>query len=648
MIPRVPSPDYSPLSIGVDFTPLPVYKAASTTSIDFDGLLPAPLQLHEDLKGGCGGQLWPAGMVLSKYMLREHKDDLKDATILELGAGGGLVGLAVALGCNISEPIIITDQINMMPLMEQNIKLNKLESRVTPLVLNWGEPLPDILSSRPATHILAADCVYFEPAFPLLLLTLSELLKACDQAVIYFCFKKRRRADAQFMKAARKLFAIEEIEDQDKAVWSREQLFIDNFTTIDNNFITKKTKMTVTMSDYEDRMLKYAELTATYTQRMAAAAWCSLAVGLAALVATIYFSYREDARKEKNGNQHQHQQHTTPIVSGNMTFSFGPATSERSAQPFQDIGRQPVPPGNAQPPPQVLARGHATISDNMRGGGKGTDNDSSSTSEASPAEDSRPSRLRRRPTRYGSEDVLPSTSSPPPLPDSPMESQLPRGPDAVKRPRSLTDTLHTEGKSGGMEARFAKSKEFMNQYHKKEPANAQYVDDVQSLEGEHSDNESKDSLNGFDARSEPHLKTGVFSRFQKTLKVQQQEEFQDPGLLLDIERIMRRIEGRTPMPLKFKDAVGCKFTFPLDIARTWPAGLPPRRCAWAACSRWTLRFNRPKRRQYSPTGVEICRGAGYGYHYAHVADARAAEASAAEASAAEAAAAAAAAAVEKF
>lgn len=81
MIPRVPSPEFSPLSIGEDLTPLPVYKSAQTTSIDFDGLLTAPLQLHEDLKGGCGGQLWPAGMVLSKYMLREHKTDLKDATM---------------------------------------------------------------------------------------------------------------------------------------------------------------------------------------------------------------------------------------------------------------------------------------------------------------------------------------------------------------------------------------------------------------------------------------------------------------------------------------------------------------------------------------------------------------------------------------
>src|SRR5438045_1159476 len=76
---RSPSPEFSPLSIGEDFTPLPAYKAASTTSVDFSNLLEPPLKLHEDLKSGCGGQLWPAGMVLGQHMLRYHRNSLKDA-----------------------------------------------------------------------------------------------------------------------------------------------------------------------------------------------------------------------------------------------------------------------------------------------------------------------------------------------------------------------------------------------------------------------------------------------------------------------------------------------------------------------------------------------------------------------------------------
>lgn len=86
--------------------------------------------------------------------------------------------------------------------------------------------MPAPLAANPPTHILAADCVYFEPAFPLLIQTLGAILTACPEAVIYFCFKKRRSADKQFMKNAKKLFLIEEIEDLDKPVWTREQLFM--------------------------------------------------------------------------------------------------------------------------------------------------------------------------------------------------------------------------------------------------------------------------------------------------------------------------------------------------------------------------------------------------------------------------------------
>ncbi|PMD44220.1 hypothetical protein L207DRAFT_508973 [Hyaloscypha variabilis F] len=229
MASRSPSPEFSPLSIGEDFTPVPTYKTASTTSIDFSGLLQPPLQLHEDLKTGCGGQLWPAGMVLAQQMLRYHRDALKDARILELGAGGGLVGLAVAMGCRVDHSIYVTDQQNMFELMGKNISLNGLESRVKALVLNWGEALPaEVLKEKPNV-ILAADCVYFEPAFPLLLSTLADLLDLCAEAVIYFCFKKRRRADMQFMKSAKKRFVIGEIKDEDRETFSREGLFLYTF-----------------------------------------------------------------------------------------------------------------------------------------------------------------------------------------------------------------------------------------------------------------------------------------------------------------------------------------------------------------------------------------------------------------------------------
>ncbi|KLU88481.1 hypothetical protein MAPG_07467 [Magnaporthiopsis poae ATCC 64411] len=225
---RPESPEFSPLAIDADLTPLPEYKKAGTTTLDFDGLLSAPLRLREDLSSGCGGQLWPAGMVLATHMLRYHQDKLGDARILELGAGGGLVSLAVARGCqDIKHRILVTDQEEMFSLMEHNVRLNGVEDRAKAMVLNWGDELPqEVVESRPNV-ILAADCVYFEPAFPLLQKTMADLLALCpEDATIYFCFKKRRRADMQFLKKAQKLFSVVEVADQARPVFSREGLFL--------------------------------------------------------------------------------------------------------------------------------------------------------------------------------------------------------------------------------------------------------------------------------------------------------------------------------------------------------------------------------------------------------------------------------------
>lgn len=65
------APDF--LAFGQDLVEPRDNSAPGTSSVDFDGLLSTPLLLHEDLAEGCGGMLWPAGMVLAKYMLR-HAD----------------------------------------------------------------------------------------------------------------------------------------------------------------------------------------------------------------------------------------------------------------------------------------------------------------------------------------------------------------------------------------------------------------------------------------------------------------------------------------------------------------------------------------------------------------------------------------------
>ena len=57
------------LKISEDLLPSRPVKEAGVTDLSFDGLLEPPLKLHEDLKEGCGGQLWPAGVILARYLL---------------------------------------------------------------------------------------------------------------------------------------------------------------------------------------------------------------------------------------------------------------------------------------------------------------------------------------------------------------------------------------------------------------------------------------------------------------------------------------------------------------------------------------------------------------------------------------------------
>ncbi|KAF8474923.1 putative methyltransferase-domain-containing protein [Kalaharituber pfeilii] len=208
-----------------ELIPLAPRLEARITETDFDGLLSPPLRLHEDLTKGCGGQIWPAGNLLAKYVLRNYDiEKLKGKRAVELGAGGGLVGLAMASAFKDSRmELYITDQEPMMDLMRRNAELNNSTVRVE--LLNWGEPLPACVVSSPVDIVLAADCVYFEPAFPLLEQTLIDLVT--EDTLVLFCFKKRRRADLRFMKSINKRLQVTEVTDYPEyEECSRESIFL--------------------------------------------------------------------------------------------------------------------------------------------------------------------------------------------------------------------------------------------------------------------------------------------------------------------------------------------------------------------------------------------------------------------------------------
>ena len=69
------------LTVAEDLVPLRDEEVQSTISMNLDGLLNPPLTLKQDMKEGCGGKTWPAGMVLAEYLLRCRLDSLKARTM---------------------------------------------------------------------------------------------------------------------------------------------------------------------------------------------------------------------------------------------------------------------------------------------------------------------------------------------------------------------------------------------------------------------------------------------------------------------------------------------------------------------------------------------------------------------------------------
>ena len=64
------------LSISEDLVPSRVEVPSQQVTLTFDGLLSPPLVLQTN-ETECGGKLWPAGMVLAEYLLRNKRDEIE-------------------------------------------------------------------------------------------------------------------------------------------------------------------------------------------------------------------------------------------------------------------------------------------------------------------------------------------------------------------------------------------------------------------------------------------------------------------------------------------------------------------------------------------------------------------------------------------
>uniref|UniRef100_W5MZK7 Valosin containing protein lysine (K) methyltransferase n=1 Tax=Lepisosteus oculatus TaxID=7918 RepID=W5MZK7_LEPOC len=148
------------------------------------------LRIKQCSKGDVGCVVWDAAIVLAKYLETEQFyqpsegiNTWANKTVLELGAGTGVVGLmAATLGARVT----VTDLEDLQPLLELNIRDHLPLVRtgsVKAKVLKWGGDVTEFLP--PPDFLLMADCIYCSRS-PSPLLTGPVIVSGCLGPAIHF------------------------------------------------------------------------------------------------------------------------------------------------------------------------------------------------------------------------------------------------------------------------------------------------------------------------------------------------------------------------------------------------------------------------------------------------------------------------------
>ncbi|KAG9477159.1 hypothetical protein GDO78_002521 [Eleutherodactylus coqui] len=132
--------------------------------------------------------------------------NLQGRSVIELGAGTGLVGIVAAL---LGAEVTVTDRDMAMEFLKSNVHDNvpkDLEHRVSVKPLNWGTGLQHF------SHfdvILGADIIYLEETFQELLETLIHL--SSEHTTILLSCRLRYQRDHNFLDMMRKYFTVDQV-----------------------------------------------------------------------------------------------------------------------------------------------------------------------------------------------------------------------------------------------------------------------------------------------------------------------------------------------------------------------------------------------------------------------------------------------------
>mmetsp|Transcript_142088 Transcript_142088/g.250567 ORF Transcript_142088/g.250567 Transcript_142088/m.250567 type:complete len:536 (-) Transcript_142088:30-1637(-) len=181
----------------------------TVTCDDTECVIQESIHAYAVLEGtlNTGHQVWDAGRLMSKLLLSpEYSERLPGMRVLELGSGTGIGGVTAAAA---GAKVLLTDgSEGVLPLLDQNLKNNNLESNAKVCQLLWGEEPEDIVhESGPYDLIIGSDLLYHTSSFPSLLDSLEELCVP-GRTEVLFTFPHRTHEDQFLHDAVQRKFKL--------------------------------------------------------------------------------------------------------------------------------------------------------------------------------------------------------------------------------------------------------------------------------------------------------------------------------------------------------------------------------------------------------------------------------------------------------
>uniref|UniRef100_A0A673LZ90 Si:ch73-244f7.3 n=1 Tax=Sinocyclocheilus rhinocerous TaxID=307959 RepID=A0A673LZ90_9TELE len=166
-----------------------------------------------------GATIWPAALALCRFLEtpQGHQHiDLLDKSVLELGAGTGLLSVVVTL---LGAKLTATDLPEILSNLTYNLNRNtRGRRRHEPLVaeLYWGHKLDEFFprSTHQYDYVLATDVVYHHNFLAELLVTMRHLCQ--PGTILVWANKVRYASDLGFIDNFLRYFEITLLEDQVK------------------------------------------------------------------------------------------------------------------------------------------------------------------------------------------------------------------------------------------------------------------------------------------------------------------------------------------------------------------------------------------------------------------------------------------------